>query len=180
MGLKKQQEYARQLETLRQITVHKMPISIGEKSWNSKWWTKIIHIYFHSSPRCNFSSAHRVNFNQRPASRNKSASRWKPMDWWNLSESSGPIFFPFIHTPTRLCCKKHPTTELSLRNLKVKTIATNHLLFQAAIGQQHHHFQWFRGFWAGLSYFTPPFLWFSSNIPAASADFCSFHDSNNR
>ena len=157
-----------------------MPISIGEKSWNSKWWTKIIHIYFHSSPRCNFSSAHRVTFNQRPASRNKSASRWKPMDWWNLSESSGPIFFPFIHTPTRLCCKKHPTTELSLRNLKLKTIATNHLLFQAAIGQQHHHFQWFRGFWAGLSYFTLPFLWFSSNIPAASTDFCSFHDSNNR
>lgn len=74
-----------------------MPISIGEKkNSNSKWWTKIIHIYFHSSPRCNFSSAHRVTFNQRPASRNKSASRWKPMDWWNLSESSGPNFFP-IH-----------------------------------------------------------------------------------
>ena len=180
MGLKKQQEYARQLATLRQITVQKCLYLLGKKAQiqndeqKSSTSTSILHQDATSLLPIEWLS---TSAQHRATNLPLVESRWIDGIFPNLL---GLFFFPFIHTPTRLCCEKHPTTELSLRNLKLNTIATNHLLFQAAIGQQHHHFQWFRGFWAELSYFTPPFLWFSSNIPAASTDFCSFHDSNNR
>ena len=132
------------------------------KSWKWRFWSLLIYLYSHS-PRCNFSSAHRVTCNQRPASRNKSASCCADRSICLLPNLRGVCigFFrcSFLYLSllqTRLSCKTSSKVSIEISFLKLlqPIIFSSKLLLGSNSITSN---QRFRGFWVAASYFTPPF-----------------------